>query len=247
MKIVCISDLHGFLYKPEDVPECDVVCICGDIVPLDYQGDDVASIAWFCLEFVPWTDQLRCKKVIFIAGNHDFFLEHIMYGPMRVDGTRKQRSASEVLRKLLPGVNKGKHKLIYLRDNSVEIEGKTFYGTPWISDLPNWAFNKTEEELENLFKNVPKKLDVLLTHMPPDIDSVGTVLQKNAYNHGANYSSKALKEAILLRNIHYVFCGHVHSGNHVLTEYNEEHFIQNVSVKDEDYRVVTNSLETSEI
>lgn len=70
MKIVCISDLHGFLYKPEDVPECDVVCICGDIVPLDYQGDDVASIAWFCLEFVPWTDQLRCKKVIFIAGNH---------------------------------------------------------------------------------------------------------------------------------------------------------------------------------
>lgn len=57
----------------------------------------------------------------------------------------------------------------------------------------------------------------------------------------------ALKETILSRNIHYVFCGHVHSGNHVLTEYNEGCFIQNVSIKNEDYRVVTNFLETIEI
>ena len=169
-----------------------------------------------------------------------------MYGPVREDGTRKIRTASDILRKLLPGNNKGKHKLVYLRDNSVEIEGKLFYGTPWISDLPKWAFNKTEKELEGIFKNIPKKLDVLLTHMPPAIGSVGIVLQRGC-NYGSDYSSQALADAILSRQIKYSFCGHVHSGNHVLHEYKPECFIQNVSIKDEDYVVRTHYLQVIEI
>lgn len=241
-----MSDLHGFLYKSEDVPECDVVCICGDFVPLDYQNDDVASIAWFCLEFVPWTDKLRCKKVLFIAGNHEFYLEHIMLGPIREDGSRKCRTSSEVLKKLLPGINKGKHKLVYLRDSSFEFEGKRFYGTPWISDLENWAFYAPEETLNDHWKQIPKQLDVLLTHLPPNINDCGTVLQKG-YGYGNNYGSDSLKEALMERNIKYAFCGHVHSGNHSLYEYKPGCFIQNVSVKDEDYVVRTHYLSVIEI
>ena len=247
MRIVAMSDLHGFLYKPENVPECDVVCICGDTVPLDYQDDDVASIAWFCLEFVPWTDKLPCKKVVFIAGNHDFYLEHIMLGPIREDGTRKCRTASEVLKKLLPGNNKGKHKLVYLRDSSFEFEGKRFYGTPWISDLKRWAFYSDEDGLKDHWNQIPKKLDVLLTHMPPNINDCGTVLQKGTFNNGANYGSDSLKDALLERDIKYTFCGHVHSGNHSLYEYKPGCFISNVSVKDEDYVVRTNHLSVIEI
>lgn len=246
MKIICISDLHGFLYKPEDVPECDVVCICGDLVPLEYQNDDVASIAWFCLEFIPWTDRLKCKKVILVAGNHDFFLEHIMLGPVREDGSRKHRSASEVLKKLLPGNNKGIHKLIYLRDSSIEIDGKKFYGTPWITGLPGWAFSITEEEFVEKLKQMPKKLDVLLTHMPPNVCDMGTVLERT-WNQGANYGSDVLAEALNEREIEYAFCGHVHSGCHILEEYKPGCVIANVSVKDEDYVVRTHYLSVIEI
>ena len=35
MKFTAISDLHGYL--PKDLPGGDVLCICGDIVPLDYE------------------------------------------------------------------------------------------------------------------------------------------------------------------------------------------------------------------
>ena len=35
MKFTAISDLHGYL--PKDLPSGDVLCICGDIVPLDYR------------------------------------------------------------------------------------------------------------------------------------------------------------------------------------------------------------------
>lgn len=246
MKIIPISDLHGYLPKPEKVPACDVVCICGDIIPLDYQDDDVASIAWFCLEFVPWTDKLDCKKVVFIAGNHDRFLEHIMLGPVREDGSRKCRTANEILRKLLPGNNKGKHKLVYLRDNSVEIEGKKFYGTPWIRDLPKWAFYMVDEELDEQWNNIPKDLDVLLTHQPPKVAEMGTVLQQG-WNYYNDYGSVILHKKLLERNIHYTFCGHVHSGNHMLTEYKKNCFIKNVSVKDEDYRVRTQYFDVIEI
>lgn len=246
MKIVCISDLHGFLYNPEDIPECDVVCICGDFVPLEYQNDDIASIAWFCLEFVPWTDKLPCKKVVFIAGNHDFFLEHIMLGPIREDGTRKCRTASEVLKKLLPGNNKSKHKLVYLRDSSFEFEGKRFYGTPWIADLKNWAFYQDEEGLKEKWNQIPKKLDVLLTHIPSVLNDCGTVCQ-SGYNYGNNYGSTSLADALMERNIKYAFCGHVHSGNHSLYEYKPGCFVANVSIKDENYRVTTNYLQIIEI
>ena len=239
MKIVAVSDLHGYLPKPEDIPACDVVCICGDFVPLEYQNDDVASIAWFTLEFVPWTDKLNCKKVIFVAGNHDFFMEHVMLGPEREDGSRKCRTASEVLKKLLPGNNKGKHKLIYLRDNSVEIEGKKFYGTPWTTGLPGWAFAVTEEDFAELLKQMPKKLDVLLTHMPPRVAEMGTVLQQGCYNYMSNYGSNILYEKMLDRDIHYTFCGHVHSGRHIPVDYKNNNWVVNVSVKDEDYKIRT--------
>ena len=77
IKVVAMSDMHGSLPKAKDFPKCDVVCIAGDICPLDVQRDLVESISWFLLEFKPWAESLPCDKVIFVGGNHDFFLHHI--------------------------------------------------------------------------------------------------------------------------------------------------------------------------
>lgn len=246
MKVVPMSDLHGYLPDPHSVPECDVVCICGDIVPLQYQSDDIKSLAWFYLEFLPWTDNLRCTRVLFVAGNHDFFLEHLMQKP---NGVR--RSASEVMEKLLPGENRSLHKITYLRDSSARILGKTFYGTPWIGGLPNWAFNLSSDEREQLWKQIPKKLDVLLTHGAPDLCYVGTVLQSSGFQ--PNYGDPILAEAVKGRDIQYTFCGHIHSGLHKPSLVKEpavgerENFVCNVSVKDENYHVTTEKFELFEI
>ena len=230
MKVISMSDLHGFLPKSNTVPECDVVCICGDIVPLEYQNNAAQSISWFCLDFVPWTDSLKCKRVVFIGGNHDFWLETLMYKP-----NGDLRTASYVLKDLLPGNNKGKHKLIYLRDSLVEIEGVTFYGSPWITDLKDWAFYGDSVFLTEIWDYIPKRLDVLLTHQPPNISDMGTVLQGDTPGLN-NFGSDILTKKLLDREIRYTFCGHVHSGNHELMEYKPGCFITNVSVKDEFYQ-----------
>lgn len=237
MKVVAVSDLHGYLPKVSDMPDGDILCICGDIVPLDYQRDIVMSVAWFTLEFNKWANSLPYKKVLFIAGNHDFFLEEL--------GPKHFRSASGVMKKLLPGDNKGKSKLVYLFDNSFEIEGKRFYGTPWVEELSAWAFYRPVENtdeygvgLKDLYAKIPNKCDVILTHMPPRYMGLGEVIQRGSFNTGADYGSQILAETTVgtAKQFKYLLCGHVHSGCHTPVESCGRKLV-NVSLKDEDYRV----------
>lgn len=223
IKVVALSDIHGYL--PKDIPECDVVCIAGDIVPLDVQRDLVSSISWFLLDFKKWADSLPCKKVIVVGGNHDFFLWEI--------GPRTNHTGSEVMKKLF-GQHKKETKIVYLQDSSFEYEGKRFYGSPWIGDLSNWAFYKSEEDLKQVWSTIPKKCDVLITHMPPKYAACGTVLQPG-WNYGNDYGSQVLAEAICCKDIKYHVFGHVHSGQHAETIANGTTMV-NVSLKNEDYK-----------
>lgn len=52
MKIAAISDLHGNLSF--DVKKSDILCICGDIIPLDVQRNYQGSKDWFKKRFIPW-------------------------------------------------------------------------------------------------------------------------------------------------------------------------------------------------
>lgn len=230
MKIAALSDIHGNLIPPDEIGECDVVCICGDICPLDYQRNFAKCISWFCLDFLPWTNKLNCDKVIFIAGNHDFFLEQLYHEKHR------GRTPSEVLKCLLVGNHKSQSKLIYLQDNSYEYKGVKFYGTPWIKNLPGWAFNLTEEELQNNFSYIPHNVDVLLTHQASTVGNTGTSLQLISSNKPYDFGSIELTEATKVRNIKYALCGHIHSGNHEPFIYNNTTYM-NVSLLDEDYKI----------
>ena len=235
LKIVAISDIHGML--PE-LPECDVVCCAGDISPLEYQSDQTQMLGWFYLVFLPWVESLPCKKFIIVAGNHDFFLQNIHRRLIdESDGYRRYtwRSVSDVMKKLLPGNLRSKYnKLIYLCDSSFEYEGKRFYGTPWIADLSRWAFYLDNDSLMEKYKNIPKKCDVIITHMPPKIEGLGEVIQGGCFNTGENYGSQELAEVLKTKDFKYALCGHVHSGQHLPVDLNGKKLV-NVSLKNEDY------------
>lgn len=213
MKILAISDLHGTL--PDDFPEVDVVCICGDIVPLNIQRSKENCLNWLDCIFLPWVENLRCKKVVMIWGNHDF-----------VGQSCPEWSMNQNLRH---------GKLVVLEDSEYTMNGVRFYGTPWCPDLYRWAYYGTGPELNEHFSHIPARVDVLLSHCPPRIADAGVVCQANAFNHGANYGSLELAEAIDKTEPRYVFCGHVHSGSHGEYEHNHTSIITNVSLKDEHY------------
>lgn len=238
LKCVGISDTHGLL--PKDLPEGDILCIAGDISPLDIQEDTISMVSWFCLEFLPWVEKSPYKKVLLVAGNHDFFLENIhkrakqsLYPPYGIEYS--WRSGSEVMKKLLPGNLKGKYsKLVYLCDSSFNYEGRRFYGSPWCTNLQRWAFYKNTEDITKAYSMIPKKCDVIITHQPPKIEALGQVIQGGAWNYFDDYGSEELADVLKTRDFKYALCGHVHSGQHYPVDLDGKKLV-NVSQKNEDY------------
>lgn len=218
MKIVGISDIHGNLI---DCPECDVLCIAGDIFPLDIQRIYAGSVGWMRYKFVPWVESLPCKKVVLVAGNHDFLLD------------TECRSFYMELREFNPC--ELSEKLIYLDKKMVEIDGVTFYGDPTCTGPRGWAFYRRDEH--GLFDSIPN-CDVLITHQPP-YGKVSTVLQEDSFNYGRNYGAKSLTDRLQQGGVKYCLSGHIHSGLHT-GEKIGECMCYNVSIKDERYVVSYN-------
>ena len=217
MKVVGISDIHGYL--PE-LPKCDVVCICGDIIPLRIQKDFKESWEWLVNDFTKWCEDLDCNHVIFIAGNHDFVFDKTYSSGFDVGSIWKEHE-----------------KIHYLIDDSIKIGDKIFYGSPWCPNLKNWAFYLDSVMLFDKFNQI-KNCDVLLTHCPPKIEQVGVVLQ-NGWNNGRDFGCEELRLALYDKNINWILSGHIHSGDHSVTKYymnNSYINIVNVSIKDEDYK-----------
>ena len=77
MKIIAISDLHGLLPKIDE--KCDVLCICGDIIPLEIQTDIYKSKNWLKTDFIAWCNSIACKHILLIAGNHDLIFEQTLH------------------------------------------------------------------------------------------------------------------------------------------------------------------------
>lgn len=217
-KVIAISDLHGDL--PQIEP-CDILCICGDITPLGLDRDREASWEWLNTVFIEWCNLVPAEQIIVIAGNHDFALEDMS------------------LKEELEWVSKC-YKLFYLKDSMVILGDIKIYGTPWCPRLSSWAFYQESDKLKEIFDNIPD-CDILLTHTPPKyVNGVGEIrdvsrLKYELSSHGfPDHGCMELREAIKKKNIKYCFSGHIHSGNHKLTEWHGKK-IANVSLKDESY------------
>ena len=63
MKILHISDTHGFHHQLGDLPDADVIVHSGDFCMIGTQQEALYFLNWFC--------DLPYKYKIFICGNHD--------------------------------------------------------------------------------------------------------------------------------------------------------------------------------
>lgn len=226
MKVCALSDLHGTLLPVEDYFEpCDLVCICGDISPLNIQANHRKMRKWLKDMFKPWCESLPCDKVIFIAGNHDWICSNLdfMYSTFPKEG-----------------------KVTYLFHESytyISEEGMSYsiFGTPYCKMFGNWVFMEMNDILAKLYEDIPENLDILLVH--DQCFGYGDVLEENSapWADGSHIGNKELTKAVLKKQPKYMFTAHLHTCTHECVEIGETKRY-NVSIKDEKYDPVYDPL-----
>jgi Icc-related predicted phosphoesterase len=137
---------------------------------------------WLRETFNPWVDEIPARFVVGIAGNHDFVFEN---------------------RNFMPRVN-----WVYLEDNACEVMGVRIHGTPWVPNLPFWAFYGSENALGAAYELV-QPCDVLLTHGPPC--GAGDLAPRGK-SSGEHVGSEACRAAVQRTKPPIVVCGHIHEG-----------------------------------
>lgn len=227
MKVCAISDLHGTLLPIEDYFEsCELVCICGDISPLEIQANSNKMRRWLFNYFLPWATLLPCEKVIFIAGNHDWSFNNLDF---------------------MQSVFSKDRKVTYLFHEEyiyTSKEGKEYkiFGTPYCKLFSHWAFMELDDTLTKLYSTIPNNLDILITHDQPYMYG-DIILQEDCpwYDGKTHIGNKPLLECILEKKPKVQFNGHLHSCDHNLIEIGDtKHY--NVSIKDEKYNPVYDPL-----
>lgn len=120
------------------VPDGDVLVHAGDITRRG-KLEDVEA-------FDRWLAGLPHPVKVVVCGNHDFCF---------------QENPAEARTRL--------RHATYLEDSGCEAAGLTFWGSPWQPWFGGWAFNLPRgEELARVWAKIPDRVDVLVTHGPPE-------------------------------------------------------------------------------
>lgn len=202
IKICGISDMHGQCPNLT-IEKCDILFICGDIVPLKMQRNIPQSFSWFKKKFIPWCIAQPVEKVYLVGGNHDFFLEKL------------ENEVKECLlgTKITILYNEGAEYI----DNS----GKswTIWGSPLCHIFENWAFMYSDEYNKSQYEKMPENVDFLITHDAAYEHSdqcLGFMFQCDRDLHRGNI---ALKEVIENKKPRAHLFGHLHTCDHRVVDY----------------------------
>lgn len=130
------------------------------------------------MDFMNWFCDLDYAHKIFIAGNHDYCL----FGA-NIDG--------------LDG------NCHYLCNNSVNIQGRRFYGIPmFMSDC-------SSDRQKRFYEQIPSGVDVLITHAP----AYGILDRDDNINYGSE--DLLARVAVVQPRLH--LFGHIHAANGIQT------------------------------
>ena len=217
---------HGHLVDYFKIPISDVCCILGDIMP-SYDHSVSFQEWWFKNKFISWIKDIPATYKVFIGGNHDIWLQSKTQGEIQL---------------LLP------NKCYYLWDDEIEILGKTFFGTPWVSGLGRWAFNREPGEIFSILDSkIPENLDVLMSHSAPKIGNIGVSLDiKNGVRDPKNglcgvespdFGNDAIADIIYKHKPKLNLSSHIHSGDHNgVYVNNNTSFVVNCAYLGENYK-----------
>lgn len=130
---------HHLLQIPEAI---DIVIFSGD----ESNYFEVYKNEPECKEFLKWFRDLPIKHRVMIGGNHSAYI------------AKHTREFRELCRE---------YGIIYLENESVEIEGLKIWGSPYSPTFGNWHFMKARDKMWKLWENIPENTDILITHTPP--------------------------------------------------------------------------------
>lgn len=194
MIIVHISDTHGrhtsLSQSIEAIENIDVLVHSGDFS--DYGIPEETAF------FLDWFRSLPSKYKILIAGNHDdaFF------------------EADEVMNAFdLSGIH-------YLIDESIEINGMKFYGSPWTPSPFGGSFTFYPGEGEPIWEKIPDDVDVLITHTPKYNVLDMARMQYRIQNLGCKHLQKRIEQ---LPNLKAHLFGHIHEANGIVEKEGIKH------------------------
>lgn len=121
-----------------DFPEGDILIHAGDFTNYGTESE--------LLTFREELKKLNFEYKVIVPGNHDWLFER----------------ENSVARELFKDV------AIVLEDESTNINGLKFYGTPWSPWFHGWARNLARgKPIREKWDLIPNDVDVLITHTPP--------------------------------------------------------------------------------
>ena len=142
MRIVATSDTH---FVPTlEIPDGDVFIHAGDLMTDGYPSE------W--KERVDWLASLPHKVKIFVAGNHDFHLQ-VYPGP----ALQNLRAAGVLV------VGRPAFREVVELPN-----GMNLLGLPGVSEMRNWAFNRSEVDMIKHVGDLTHagRVDIIVSHTP---------------------------------------------------------------------------------
>lgn len=188
MKLVCISDTHGF-HDQLSLPRGDILVHAGDFTD--------GGLVEEAQHFLRWFGQVGdFAHRLLIAGNHDLAFEHL----------------PELVEKFIP------ENVTYLNDSGVTLGGLRFWGSPVTPYFFNWAFNRRSREIGRHWDLIPAGTDVLITHGPPFglLDGVGPEREPVGCPQLARTVAAIKPRLHVFGHIHESYGSHHQGGTHYL-------------------------------
>lgn len=136
MRIVALSDLHGFL--PE-IPLCGLVIVAGDVCPDRFgpfwaMHDPYQQQSWFNRKIHPWLDAAPATHKLLTWGNHDWCGQACSF-----DSDSPALARSTDLQILVD-------EATTIRGSRDAGRGVSVWATPWSNNFMHWAFMKDPAE-----------------------------------------------------------------------------------------------------
>ena len=186
IRIWHLSDTHGY-HSKIDIPEdIDLVIHSGDA---GNYGDPYRSDPEI-RDFANWYAALPIMFKIYVAGNHDSAVEHLLWHKKLFD----------------------KLGIDYLFNDTIDIMGLQIWGSPHTPNFGNWSFMKDRSKISRVWNSIPEDTDILVTHGPPK-GILDTTLNRD--HSIESVGDSALNKRILKIKPKLVCFGHIHDVDYI--------------------------------